>query len=59
MGHTDDSFLMGYTCTSHEENILQTTNTFLKLEFVNQPTKSVLISMQLQELGSKSFLDFC
>ena len=52
MGHIDDSFLMGHTYTSCEENILETTNTFLKLGFVIHPTKSVLIPTQeLEFLG--------
>ena len=52
MGHIDDSFLMGHTYTSCEENIWETTNTFLKLGFVIHPTKSVLIPTQeLEFLG--------
>ena len=52
MGHIDDSFLMGHTYTSCEENIWETTNMFLKLGFVIHPTKSVLIPTQeLEFLG--------
>ena len=53
MGHINDSFLMGYTYTSCEENILET-NTFLKLGFAIHPTKSVL--MPTQELEFLGFL---
>ena len=52
LGHIDDSFLMGYKYTSCEENILETTNTFLKLGFVIHPAKSVLIpTRELEFLG--------
>ena len=52
MGNIDDSFFMGHTYTSCEENIWETTNTFLKLGFVIHPTKSVLIPTQeLEFLG--------
>ena len=52
MGHIDDSFLMGYTFASCEDNIWETTNTFLNLGFVIHPSKSVLIPTQeLEFLG--------
>ena len=52
MGHIDDSFLMGYSYAACEENIVQTVNMFLKLEFVIHPTKSVLVPTQeLEFLG--------
>ena len=54
MGHIDDSFLMGYSYASYEENIVQIVNMFLKLGFVIHPTKSVLIPTQ--ELEFPGFL---
>ena len=45
-------FSWAYTYASCEDNILETTNTFLKLGFVIHPTKSVLIPKQeLKFLG--------
>ena len=52
MGHIDDSFLLGYSYATCEENIVQTVNMFLKLGFVIHPTKSVLVPTQeLEFLG--------
>ena len=50
LGHFNDSFLMGCTYTSCEENILKTTNTFLKLGFV--------INLFVEELSYFKVYDF-
>ena len=47
-GHIDDSFLCGYYSTC-AKNIQDTVDTFLSLEFVVQPEKSVLIPAQEME----------
>lgn len=52
MGHIDDSFLVGYTRSTCEQNIQDTVECFDSLGFVIHPDKSVLIPTQeLEFLG--------